>query len=81
MSYNNDVLLGKSHVRLTAYANNIASKRADNIVLIGNDRAKVPALAKHGLPLLRGRRRGVTKLFLSLISDTRHILNCEYISR
>ncbi len=43
------VLLGKSRGRLTAYANNIVSKRADNIVLIGNNRAKVPVLAKHRL--------------------------------
>lgn len=46
------VLLGKSRGRLTAYANNIVSKRADNIVLIGNNRAKVPVLAKHRLLII-----------------------------
>lgn len=54
------VLLGKSRGRLTAYANNIVSKRADNIVLIGNNRAKVPVLAKHRLLITL---MIVTKLF------------------
>jgi hypothetical protein len=54
------VLSGKSRGRLTAFANNIVSKRVDNIVLIGNNRAKVPVLAKHRLLITL---MIVTKLF------------------
>ena len=54
------VLSGKSRGRLTAFANNIVSKRADNIVMIGNNRAKVPVLAKHRLLITL---MIVTKLF------------------
>ena len=65
----NSVLLGKSRGRLTAYANNTVSKRADNIVLIGNNRAKVPVLAKHRLLIGADDRYQVV---LSLNSDTHH---------